>query len=143
MASRFSAFLNRSYSHDNAVLLLRLWLGAMMIVHGYGKVFGGLERFTAGVEKMGFPAPELFAWAAALSEFGGGILLILGLFTRPAAIFVTCTMFVAAFIRHMDDPFGKKELSITYLVLALILLITGPGRLSLDRRFNSKGKIQS
>lgn len=143
MASRFSAFLNRSYSHDNAVLLLRLWLGAMMIVHGYGKVFGGIERFTQGVAKMGFPAPELFAWAAALSEFAGGILLIIGLFTRPAALLVTATMFVAAFIRHMDDPFGKKELSITYLVLALVLLITGPGKLSVDRMFSANDNVRN
>lgn len=134
MSSRFSAFLTRSYSRDSAVLLLRLWLGAMMIMHGYGKVFGGIEGFTTGVEEMGFPAPELFAWAAALSEFGGGMLMLLGLFTRPAAIFVSCTMFVAAFVGHLDDPFGDKELSLTYLVLAVVLLLAGPGRFSLDQK---------
>ncbi len=134
MPSRLSVFLTRSYSRDSAVLLLRLWLGGMMILHGYGKVFGGVDKLTERVESMGFPAPELFAWAAALSEFGGGILLIIGLFTRPAAIFVFFTMFTAAFIRHFDDPFGKKELALTYMVLALVLLIAGPGRFGMDRQ---------
>ena len=137
--SRLSAFLSRSWSRDNAILLLRLWLGAMMIYHGYGKVFGNIDGFTQGVANMGFPLPELFAWGAALSEFGGGILLIVGLFTRPSAIFVFITMFVAAFIRHLDDPFGKKELALTYLVMAIALAITGPGKFSMDRKLFGGG----
>ena len=132
--SRLSIFLSRSWSRDSAVLLLRVWLGAMMIYHGYGKVFERIDGFTEGVAKMGFPMPEFFAWAGALSEFGGGILLILGLFSRPAALFVSSTMFVAAFVRHLDDPFGKKELALTYLVMAIALAITGPGKYSLDRK---------
>lgn len=133
MPSRFAVFLTRSWSRDAAVLILRLWLGAMMISHGQGKVFTGTTKLTASVEGMGFPAPEFFAWAAALSEFGGGILLVLGLFTRPAAILVSCTMFVAGFIRHFNDPFGKKELALTFLTVALVVLIAGPGKYSLDR----------
>ncbi|MGE3802954.1 MAG: DoxX family protein [Candidatus Kapaibacterium sp.] len=131
--SRLSIFLTRSWSRDWAILLLRLWLGSMMIYHGWGKVFGNIDKFTEGVAKMGFPMPEFFAWSAALSEFGGGLLLIFGLFTRPAAMFVGITMIVAGFVRHLDDPFGKKELSLTYLVLALVILIAGPGKAALDR----------
>lgn len=136
--SRLSSFLSRSWSRDSAILLLRLWLGAMMILHGYGKVFERMDGFAEGVAKLGFPAPELFAWLAALSEFGGGILLIVGLFSRPASIFVFFTMFVAAFIRHFDDPFGKKELALTYLVMAIVLAIAGPGKYSLDKKLFGK-----
>ena len=131
--SALQRFLTRTWSRDRAILLLRLWLGAMMIQHGWGKVFGNMDRFTNGVAEMGFPAPELFAWAAALSEFGGGILLLLGLFTRPTAFFVACTMLVAGFIRHFDDPFSKKELALTYLVIAVAIFIAGPGKAALDK----------
>lgn len=126
--------LTQSYSRDGAIAFLRIWLGAMMIVHGYSKVFGDNTRFFEGVADMGFPVPELFGWLAAFSEFGGGVLLILGLLTRPAALLVAATMGVAAFVRHFDDPFGNKELPLTYMVIAIALLIAGPGKISLDRR---------
>ena len=131
--SKLALFLSRSWSRDSTILLLRLWLGSMMIYHGWGKVFGNIDGFAAGVANMGFPMPELFAWAAALSEFGGGILLVIGLFTRPAAFFITFTMFIAAFVRHLDDPFGEKELALTYLVIAIAITIAGPGKAALDK----------
>ena len=72
--------------------------------HGWGKisslVTGGGDRFIAGVGALGFPLPGVFAWAAALSEIAGGLLLALGLGTRIAASFAAFTMFVAAFFRH-------------------------------------------
>lgn len=117
---------------DFALLVLRIWTGAMLILHGWPKVFGGMEKFATGVEKLGFPAPELFAWAAALSELAGGILIALGLYTRVSAVFVASTMFVAAFMRHIDDPFGRQELPITYLCIGIALMIAGSGRFSLD-----------
>jgi len=131
--SKLATFLSRSWSRDSAILLLRLWLGSMMMYHGWGKVFGNIEGFAKAVDELGFPMPEFFAWAAALSEFGGGILLVFGLFTRPAAFLVAFTMFVAAFVHHLDDPFGKKEMAITYLVIAIALMIAGPGKTALDR----------
>src|SRR5688500_9968883 len=73
---------------DSAMLVMRLWLGATMITHGWPKVFGGMEKFTTGVAEMGFPAPEVFAWAAALSELAGGLLLGLGLATRATSLLV-------------------------------------------------------
>jgi putative oxidoreductase len=117
---------------DAAILIARVWLGAMMITHGWGKVFGGVPRLTKSVTEMGFPLPEFFAWCAALTEFGGGIMLILGLLTRPMSAFVIVVMGVAAFVRHADDPFGRQELPLTYLVMALTLLIVGAGRYSID-----------
>ncbi|MBS1911095.1 MAG: DoxX family protein [Bacteroidetes bacterium] len=115
-----------------APALLRLWVGIMLITHGTGKVMGGMEKFTAGVTKLGFPAPEAFAWAAALSEFAGGIALVLGLGTRVACIFICCTMFVAAFVQNAGKPFSQQELAVTYLVLAIVIFIAGPGRYSID-----------
>jgi len=107
--------------------------GLGMAYHGYGKVFGGnMHKMAEGVAAMGFPAPEFFAWAAALSEFAGGILLALGLFTRPAALFILITMGVAAFIKHGADPFQKKELALAYFVAAGALALMGAGKYAFD-----------
>jgi putative oxidoreductase len=81
---------------------------------------------------MGFPAPKLFAWAASLSEFLGGICIALGLFTRPAALFVFTTMAVAIFIKHGQDPFKRKELAMAYWTISGALMGLGAGKFSLD-----------
>ncbi len=123
---------------DKSLSIGLIWLRVLMglgisMFHGYGKVFGGwMEQFADGVAKMGFPAPDLFAWGAALSEFLGGILIALGIGTRIAAFFVFCTMTVAAFVRHADDPVDVKELALIYGVIAMAILLLGPGRFSLD-----------
>ena len=130
---------------DWGLLILRVWLGSMMIYHGYGKVFGGMTRFSSSVVNIGMPA--FLAWPAALAEFAGGILLILGLFTPLALFFIAATMAVAGFVRHASDPFGKKELALTYMMMALGLILTGPGAYSADawlaRRRRAAGNTNS
>jgi putative oxidoreductase len=117
---------------DLALLVLRLFTGlALALAHGMGKVPPG-ERFVSGVEGLGFPAPLLFAWAAGLSEFAGGLLLAAGLFTRPAALMILITMLVAGFRRHAADPFADKEKAFLYAAIAFVFLIVGGGRLALD-----------
>ena len=81
---------------------------------------------------MGFPAPQFFAWAAGISEFGGGIFLALGLMTRPASLLIGTTMFAAAFIRHAGDPFASKEKALLFFVTAVALTLIGAGKYSLD-----------
>ncbi len=119
---------------DAGLLMLRLGLFAMLALgHGLGKlpVSQGFIDNTAG---MGFPLPTLFAWAAALSEFVGALLLVLGLMTRPAAAFVAVTMLVAFALAHgfALTGEGSGELAFVYLVGAVTLLLTGPGRFSVD-----------
>lgn len=124
------------------LLFLRIFAGlAMAISHGWNKIPPS-EKFIAGVANLGFPAPEFFAWAAGLSEFVGGIFIAIGLFTRPSAFLLTITMFVAAFMRHGDEAFGAQEKALLYAVLAILLLIQGPGKYSIDwlidRKLHSK-----
>jgi len=91
---------------------LRILVGSSIVSHGFDKMFGGgMPGFIHGVATMGFPMPHFFAWAAVLSEFLGGLFLILGFGTRIAAFFIFCTMSVALFIRHGADPFRAKELA--------------------------------
>ncbi len=125
-----------------APTVLRLYTGAVFVIfHGGPKIAGllsGSSPFADGVAAMGFPAPLLFAWLAALAEFGGGLLLLLGLFTRPAALAIAATMAVAVLGAHSDDPFAVKEKALTFLVIALSLALSGPGALALSDRFRRR-----
>lgn len=122
---------------DIGILWLRLLMGAGIAYHGFGKVFGEImPQFIQGVEKMGFPFPVAFAWAAALSEFLGGICIFVGVRTRLAAFFVFCTMSVAAFVVHGADPFKVKELALAYWTMAGALICTGGGKISIDGALN-------
>lgn len=127
--------LNIKRSTDIGLLILRVLFGLGIAHHGYGKVFGGqMAMMTEGVGKMGFPFPVVFAWAAALSEFAGGILLVVGFQTQIAAFFVFCTMAVAFFVAHAADPLQVKELAAAYGAVAAALFFTGAGGLSVDRK---------
>jgi len=119
---------------------LRVLAGLGMMTHGWPKLFepGRWERFVGSVERMGFPLPELFAGLAALSELVGGLLLAVGMFTRPAAFFILITMLVAAFIRHAGDPFAERELALLYAAVALGFLLQGGGKLSLEAGWRAR-----
>ena len=133
---------------DFGLLVLRLTGLMLAFGHGLGKLPPN-EQMVGGVSSMGFPAPALFAWLAALSEFGGGLLLALGLFTRPAALMVVLTMAVAAFRVHANDPWfmtgqgGAKEPALLFLLPALALLFTGSGRFGLDALFRGRRRSVS
>jgi len=117
------------------LLWLRILMGMGIAYHGFGKVFGGaMGKFTEGVSNMGFPEPLIFAWLAALSELVGGVLIVLGIFARPAAFLIFATMSVAAFVFHAKDPFTVKELALVYWTMAGALLFMGPGEFRLGKR---------
>ena len=127
-----------SASANLGLFLVRVFAGlSLMLAHGFGKIPPG-EGLVETTGKLGFPMPEVFAWAASLAEFAGGGLLALGLFTRLSGFFIAFTMFVAVFGVHLSDPFGKKELGLMYLVIALCFLLTGAGDWSLDAVFRKR-----
>jgi putative oxidoreductase len=125
---------------DAGLLLIRVGLGLMfMFVHGYGKLFGGPDRWARiGSAMASFGLQEGYAFwgfAAAFAEFFGGLLLVLGLFFRPALALMLFTMMVAA-TSHFARGEGVSGASHAIEVgIALAgLLLTGPGRYSLDAR---------
>ena len=130
----------QKWYHDVGLLVLRVLTGCFIATHGYGKIFtdGRMEKFAEGVAEMGFPVPIVFAWAAALSELVGGLLMAAGLFTRYAAFLVFSTMTVAAFIRHADDPFSMKEKALLFWTISLAIMLMGAGRYALDRLIAKK-----
>jgi putative oxidoreductase len=122
-----------------AVTALRVFTGlALALAHGKLKLPPSAD-FIAGVGGMGFPVPTFFAWAAVLSEFLGGLLLAIGLLTRPAAVMIAITMGVAGFVTHARDPFRAKEMAFLYLAIAVFFAIRGAGRLSVDALISGGG----
>lgn len=119
-------------------LALRIFAGlSLAFAHGWGKIPPS-EGFVEGVGGLGFPLPLLFAWAAGLSEFLGGILLALGFATRPAAFFIFFTMMVAGLGQHWDDPYRMKELALLFGAVGFYFMITGAGRFSVDACIRSR-----
>ena len=128
----------KSRTINTGLLVLRLFAGlGMAFGHGIKKLPVS-EGFIGSVGKLGFPTPGFFAWAAGLSEFAGGILLAIGLFTRPSALFLATTMGVAAFIRHADDPFSGKEKALLYFFVFILYLLIGSGRYGADSALRRK-----
>jgi putative oxidoreductase len=133
----------QSHAHNTGLLWLRLLAGIGIATHGYSKIFGErMAGFTEGVAEMGFPAPVLFAWAAALSELVGGILIALGLGTRWAALLVFITMSVALFIRQAGAPFERRELAFLYFAISGAVCLIGAGRFALDKML-CRGNFQT
>ena len=126
---------------DIGILVLRLVFGlSMAFGHGLGKMPPS-ERFIEGVDNLGFPVPFVFAWMAGFSEFLGGLLIAMGLFTRPAAIMWIFTMSTAFFIRHADDPFSTKEKALLYMTVGVCLLLLGAGKYSLSQVLSKANKL--
>ena len=122
-------------------LPIRLALGGIMFAHGAQKVLGsfGGRGFNAVVSNPDTPftfmRPAWFWWgAAALSEFVGGILIVLGLATRVGAFFVACSMATAVLGVHWPLFFAPKgiEYPLALLAMSLALLISGGGMASVD-----------
>jgi putative oxidoreductase len=120
------------------LLILRVFIGAALLTHGWGKMFGGLEGFTQGVAGMGIPFPQVSAFLAAFAESFGAILLAIGLLTRPAAFLIVATMAVAILGAHKGQPFSVQEAAWLYLVPALFFLLKGAGQWSVDALLSKK-----
>ncbi len=114
------------------LFILRVFAGfALALVHGLGKV-PPPDGFISMVGELGLPAPTLFAWLAGIAELGGGILLGLGLLTRPVALLLFINMTFAAVLAHSGEPFTTREPAVLFQMIALCFVLTGGGRFSLD-----------
>jgi putative oxidoreductase len=143
----FGGLRGNAIAVDVGLLILRVVSG-LALCTVFEKVlpregrWGPQDWFISDVAKMGFPLPVAFAWVAVLSEFVGGILLILGLLARPAALMNAGTTFVAAFLYHHGDISNSGLMAFIFFAITLSLTIAGPGRFSADaflsRRFGGR-----
>ena len=125
-----------SGSVSTGLLLLRIVAGLAFMFHGWGKI-----KNPTGWMGENANIPGILQALAAISEFGGGLAWILGALTPLASFGLACTMAVAAYTHAvvMKDPFvaqgpgkGAYELASVYFCVAILLLLAGPGRFSLD-----------
>ena len=130
-----------NYSPDFGLLILRVGIGSMFLLHGYPKLAGGVEKWES-LAQYGLPfLPEgnicvFFGLAAALAEFFGGLLLILGGYHRIACGAIATTMVVAfnAKLAAVSDvsSFAKDAgWPLELLIVSIALFFAGPGRFRL------------
>jgi len=116
-----------------ALLAMRLVLGAIILDHGYHKVFGGLHRHVDLVTSIGLPAWS--AYLSAFTEFFGGLLILLGLFTRVAAFAICINLSVAIAKVHFHNGLmgnGGYEFPLSLATLAFALIFLGGGPIAFD-----------
>jgi putative oxidoreductase len=116
-----------------ALLVMRLALGAVMVGHGYQKVFGGLHHFVQFVQSLGLPGWS--AYLSAFAEFFGGLLVLVGLFTRAAAFAICIDMCVAILKLKLHSGLLSEhgyQFELALAALAFALIFFGGGSIGLD-----------
>lgn len=136
-------------NRDLGILAMRLGIGcAFTFIFGMMKVKAGPEMWGmigGALGNFGITfAPTFWGFMATMSEFAGGILLILGLFVRPAAFFMAFTMIVAATTHFsMHDQWYNAIQPIEMLSIFIAFMFLGAGKYSLDYLFFKRNKTQS
>ena len=110
-----------------------------MAAHGLQKLLAGSGNFGGFSAQLGVPAPTLMGYVVTLVELGGGILLIIGLFSRLAALLLTIDLVVAILLVKVNVGFlspqgggAGAELDLALIAGFLVILLAGAGRISLD-----------
>jgi putative oxidoreductase len=127
-----------------ALFIMRLALGAVMVAHGYHKVFGGLHHHAQMVAGLGLPG--WLGYVSAFAEFFGGLLVLVGLFTRLAAFAICVDMAVAIWKVHWHNGLtGEKgyEFPLALGAIAFGLIFLGSGPIALDHLRGAGGAGKS
>ena len=123
---------------DFFLLVVRIFIGFAMLSHGFPK----LQQLISGEEIQFFDflslGPKITLALVVFAEFVCSIFFILGLFTRIAVFFLIVTMAVAGLLVHGADPFSKREASLLYLSVYLLIISLGPGKFSVDQMISKR-----
>jgi putative oxidoreductase len=136
----------RRGTQDLGLMLLRVGLGALLIAHGLQKAFGwwggsGLGGVEQSIADLGFEHARMLTYVVAVGEIGAGVLLVLGLFTPLAAAGALAYLITALLASVAAGPDPQQfvfflpeghEFEVTLIVLAAVIILTGPGRYGLD-----------
>jgi putative oxidoreductase len=138
-----TTLLNQLFVQNNSIapLALRLSAGIIFAAHGAQKLFAwfggyGLEATGQWMESIGLSPGYLMALGAGSAEFFGGLLLILGLLTRPTAIILAFTMLVAIVSVHLPNGLfisnNGYEFGLALLAISVSIAVSGAGKFSID-----------
>lgn len=131
--------MNQAAMQDLAKLLLRITLGALILLHGIAKLQNGLDQIESLLRMHGLPT--FFAYGALVGEVLAPLLLIVGFHARIGAVLVAANMLFALWLAHLGQ-FGQLnaqggwalELQAMFLVAAITVALLGPGRFSVNAR---------
>ena len=131
-----------------APLAVRVIVGVIMAAHGLQKLLAGPGNFGGFLAQLGVPAPTLMSYVVTLVELGGGILLVIGLFSRLAALLLTIDLAVAILLVKVGVGFlspegggAGAELDLALIAGFLAILFARPGRISLDHKLGIEGGV--
>jgi putative oxidoreductase len=127
---------NRSSTEDAGKLVLRLTVGLLILFHGVAKITGGIDMISGMLGKFG--VPEGFGYLVYLGEVVAPLFVIVGAWTRPAALIIAANMVVAVAMVHMGELLSLAktggyalELQAMFLFAAISIALLGAGRYSL------------
>jgi len=130
---------NSSRFRDFGLFIIRFATSAIMVyVHGYDKITGGAEHWYQLGSSMGSIGIHfgytLWGFLSAFTEFVGGIFIALGLLFRPFALLMVVNFIVASLsLINAGDPIAHSSIPVEFLCIFVGLLITGPGKFSIDQ----------
>lgn len=124
--------LFKTYMPDLGLMIIRVALGLQMMLHGWPKMAGGTEKWAKLGQKMALLgldfAHTFWGFMAAFAEFGGGLLLALGLFFRPSLLLLIITMLVASIYHWTDEGFMSGSHSFELMLVFIGMYFAGPGK---------------
>jgi putative oxidoreductase len=121
-----------SLNTDLAALLLRLIFGGFFMYHGYSKFVAFNQIAPMFPDMIGIGSKITFI-LVILAELGGGLMIVLGYYTRLFVLPILAVMIGAFFVAHAKDPFQTKELAFSLLCLCLPVFLLGSGKYSADK----------
>jgi putative oxidoreductase len=144
-----NTLLSQAFVKNSALapLALRIAAGIIFVAYGSQKLFGwfggyGLEGTGQWMASIGLEPGYLMALMAGSAEFFGGILLILGIFTRPTAIALAVTMLMAIITVHLPNGLFMANngyaFALTLMAMSISLFVSGAGAFSVDNLLNEK-----
>jgi len=123
------------------ITIVRVVMAAIFIVHGYDKLAGGIGGVAQFFAKVGLPFPDVSALLIMLLELGGGLLLLVGLFSRWLGLLFVLEFVVATFyVKLPSGGFKGAEFELLLLAGAALLFLAGGGRASVDGMWLERGE---
>jgi putative oxidoreductase len=132
-------FRNPQPVWENGYSFIRIIIGLSLLYHGKEVADSGqMNSYGKWLTELDLPFPYLLAYLGKGSEFLGGLLVMIGLFTRAACILILCTFLGITFLLGHGKIFMDDQHPFLFVILSLIYLFIGPGKLSVDAFFASK-----